>query len=603
MDNFDWDTLSVDERILNVIRNKFKFKQMTPVQKAVIPLFTGFKDVCCEAVTGSGKSLAFIVSVLDILIKQYEKEPFNKHAICGLIISPTRELSTQTFDVLEEFLSDSSFSEFLNAQLFIGGNNPIIDGENYLQNGGNIFVVTPGRMVDLLEKYPQIGIKLRKHLQVLVIDETDVLLDMGFDKEVNEILSYLPKQRRTGLFSATQTKLLSRLVKLGLRNPIRIEIKEKKAIQLGDSEIENSLSSGTKSLLKSTGLQISPYLSNNYVILESNTHKLPFLVHFVKKNPTFKYILFFSTCAQVDYFAEALIKFLPSELTIFKLHRKLKSRRQKIFNKFKSSENGSILICTDIMSRGIDIPEIDWVINVDLPNTIQDYIHRSGRSGHQIGIQGNSMILCLQHEDDYIKLCQEKGIDFTQMKVPKKKLLPLADEISSWLRQHCRDNAEFYENSMKAFVSFIRNYSTKNMMSSILFQSMDWIDLANSFGLLKVPIMPELRKKLAECPTKLLAEPGDKEIANSHKKALEKLRSKGNQGSTDKVTRKNQIKVTEQRAKMKAEIKLCKLKGKKKKRFLNEVEFDELAEDARMVKKLKKGKITQADFDKHFGID
>ncbi|XP_074605600.1 ATP-dependent RNA helicase DDX55-like [Brevipalpus obovatus] len=601
--DLDWNSVNIDECLIEVAKKRLRFKQMNPVQKAVIPLLTNYKDILCEACTGSGKTIAFVVSILQILLKHHQQEPMDKFYIGALIISPTRELSVQTFQVIQEFLTHPRLSQFLTAKLFTGGNNLIADGEDFLNNGGNIFVVTPGRMVSLLENYPQIGYKLRKCLQILVIDETDVLLDMGFDKEVNEILSYLPKQRRTGLFSATQTKLLSRLIKLGLRNPVRVEIKEKKNIELKESQVEGEMEKESLSILKSTGLQISPYLQNNYVVLESSTYKISYILRFIKlfieKKPHCKFLIFFATCTQVDLFSEVLEHHLGKTLIkVLKLHRKLKQKRQKIFEKFKKSKIGMVLLSTDVMSRGIDVPQIDWVVNFDLPNTLQDYIHRSGRSGHQLRKKGYSMVLCLPHEIDFVQLCQGKGMKFNERKIDSSCLKKKADSISEWLRQKARADAAFYTKTMKTFVSFVRTYISKNIMSSAFFKKIDLIDLANSYGLLNVPHMPELKGRLKNCPSKLAVRETDRDIVMEHKNLL-----RSQKGPETEPQRSKPLKITEQRERMKELIESTKLKGKKKKKFIDQVEFDELAEDARMVKKLKKGLISQEDFDEHFGLD
>ena len=595
---FDWNTLKIDQRLIGIVKNVFHFKNMTLVQKATIPMFINHKDICCEACTGSGKSLAFIISILEILIKCYNNEPFNKFFIGALIISPTRELSHQTYNILEKFLKDQELGTFIKSQLLIGGKNLIIDGENFLKNGANILVATPGRLVDVLERYSQVGSQLKKCLQVLVIDETDVLLNLGFEKKLNQILTFLPKQRRTGLFSATQIKMCDKLIKLSLRNPVWVEIKEKPTF-INYSHRER-LSKEIEMSLKSTGLQISPYLSNKYIILEKSSYKIPFLINFLTKNLVKKYLVFFSTCAQVNHFFKAFEKFSNTKaISIFKIHRKLRTKRQKIFDQFKSCKQTAILFCTDIMSRGIDIPKIDWVINADLPNTIQDYIHRSGRSGHQIGIQGNSLMLCLPQEIEFVNLCKEKGINFEQIECDKSQLEPISEKICEWLREEARSSLLSYEVGMKAFVSFLRNYSSKNIMSQVLFNKMNFVELANSFGLLSIPIMPELKRKLKSCPTRLKIKDGDKELVQKYKVQLFKVSNNNNEDKR----KYNKNKITEQRQRMKSQIESCKLKGKKKKRFLDQLEFEELAEDARMVKKLKKGLINQDQFDKHFGLD
>lgn len=200
------------------------FDRMTPVQSATIPLFMSNKDVAAEAVTGSGKTLAFVIPILEILLRREEK--LKKMQVGAIIITPTRELAIQIDEVLTHFTKHfPKFSQIL----LIGGRNPMEDVEKFKEHGGNIIVATPGRLEDLFRRKAD-GLDLAscvKSLDVLVLDEADRLLDMGFESSLNAILAFLPKQRRTGLFSATQTQEVENLVRAGLRNPVRISVKEK----------------------------------------------------------------------------------------------------------------------------------------------------------------------------------------------------------------------------------------------------------------------------------------------------------------------------------------------------------------------------------------
>ncbi|CAF5128437.1 unnamed protein product [Rotaria magnacalcarata] len=202
---------------------------MTPVQAITIPLFLQHKDVCVEAVTGSGKTLAFIVPILEMLLKKYSNETrFDKHHIHSLIISPTRELAQQTFDITNEFIRSFNGLNHFSCILFVGGTKHDHDIEQYQNNGGTIVIATPGRFEELLKTKTNsfnLGANL-KSLEMLILDEADRLLDLGFLTSINTIFEALPKQRRTGLFSATQTDEIEKLIRAGLRNPVRITVKQ-----------------------------------------------------------------------------------------------------------------------------------------------------------------------------------------------------------------------------------------------------------------------------------------------------------------------------------------------------------------------------------------
>ena len=176
-------------------------------QASSIPLFLQRKDVAAEAVTGSGKTLAFLIPILEILMGL--ESPLGKHQIGALILSPTRELASQISEVLSEFLGRIPS---LSQLLLIGGSNINADMEKFQEEGGNIIIGTPGRIEDLLmgkthAKTATFASAI-KTLEVLVLDEGDRLLSLGFERSISTILSFLPKQRRTGLFSATQTKVI-----------------------------------------------------------------------------------------------------------------------------------------------------------------------------------------------------------------------------------------------------------------------------------------------------------------------------------------------------------------------------------------------------------
>ena len=149
-----WDSLNIDAELKKIIKNEFKFKTMTPVQAASIPLFITNKDLIVEAVTGSGKTLAFVVPILQILLRKSQTETIKKHDIGAVVISPTRELATQIYNVFKIFIDHSEEFDF-KLMLLIGGSNTDKDIRNYANNGANIIVSTPGRLLDILEKYPR----------------------------------------------------------------------------------------------------------------------------------------------------------------------------------------------------------------------------------------------------------------------------------------------------------------------------------------------------------------------------------------------------------------------------------------------------------------
>lgn len=273
-----WEELDVrlSDPVLKTLR-QLRFLDMTPVQAACIPLLLSGKDVAAEAVTGSGKTLAFLVPLLEILQKRPDK--WKTIEVGAIIISPTRELATQISEILEKFLEKIPS---LKQVLLVGGVTLKEDAEN-LKKGVNIIVATPGRLEDILSNCSSINLNLCiKSLEFLVLDEADRLLDLGFSATLDSILSHLPRLRRTGLFSATQTKELQQLIRAGLRNPALVVVKEKSNI--------------------STPVN----LNNSYTIVQPE-HKLSIMIDFIRSiGFKTKYMIFLSTCACVDYFSRVI---------------------------------------------------------------------------------------------------------------------------------------------------------------------------------------------------------------------------------------------------------------------------------------------------------
>eukprot|EP01125_Pyxidicula_operculata_P022634 TRINITY_DN941_c0_g2_i3.p1 TRINITY_DN941_c0_g2~~TRINITY_DN941_c0_g2_i3.p1 ORF type:complete len:238 (-),score=53.85 TRINITY_DN941_c0_g2_i3:92-706(-) len=199
---------------------------MTPVQAATLPLFLKNSDVVVEAPTGSGKTLSFVVPIIEKL--QNLESPLTKHQVGAIIISPTRELATQIYEVVNIFIENLP----LTSMILIGGSDISADLSLFTEKGGNIIVATPGRLDYLMQKATNFNVKT---VEILVLDEADRLLDFGFYMTLESIISRLPKQRRTGLFSATQTRQVDELIRAGLRNPVKVTVnveeKNSKSIQ------------------------------------------------------------------------------------------------------------------------------------------------------------------------------------------------------------------------------------------------------------------------------------------------------------------------------------------------------------------------------------
>ncbi|XP_059532468.1 ATP-dependent RNA helicase DDX55 [Myotis daubentonii] len=566
-----WESLPVPlhPRVLGALR-ELGFPYMTPVQSATIPLFLRNKDVAAEAVTGSGKTLAFVIPILEILLRR--EEPLKRSQVGAIIITPTRELAVQIDEVLSHFTK--SFPQFSQI-LWIGGRNPGEDVSRFKEHGGNIIVATPGRLEDMFRRKAE-GLDLAscvRSLDVLVLDEADRLLDMGFEASINSILGFLPKQRRTGLFSATQTQEVENLVRAGLRNPVRISVKE-------------------KGVAASSTQKTPSRLENHYMVCKAD-EKFNQLVHFLRNHKQEKHLVFFSTCACVEYYGKAL-EALVKGVEIMCLHGKMKFKRNKIFMGFRKLQSG-VLVCTDVMARGIDIPEVNWVLQYDPPSNASAFVHRCGRTA-RIGHGGSALVFLLPMEESYVNfLAINQKCPLQEMQPQKRP----ADLLPKLRAMALADRAVF-EKGMRAFVSFVQAYAKHECSLIFRLKDLDFAALARGFALLRMPKMPELRGK--QFPDFVPVDVNtdtipfrDKIREKQRQKLLEQQRKEKteNEGRRRFVKNKAWSKQKAKREKKKMNKKRKREKGSD----LEDEDMEELLNDTRLLKKFKKGKITEEELE------
>ncbi|KAK5606718.1 ATP-dependent RNA helicase ddx55 [Crenichthys baileyi] len=567
-----WDSLAVqlNEKILQTLE-EMKFTHMTPVQSACIPLFVNNKDVAAEAVTGSGKTLAFVIPIIELLLRREEK--LKKKQVGALVITPTRELALQISEVMGKFIQ--KFPE-LTQILLIGGSKPAEDVERFKEHGGNIVIATPGRLEDMFRRKSE-GLELAsavRSLDVLVLDEADRLLDMGFEASLNTILSYLPKQRRTGLFSATQTQELEKLVRAGLRNPVRITVKEKGQAAAAAQKTPSRL-------------------SNYYTILRAED-KFNNLVTFLRQHKHEKNLVFFSTCACVEYFGRAL-ESLVKKVTIHCIHGRMKNKRNSIFAEFRALKSG-ILVCTDVMARGIDIPDVNWVLQYDPPSSASAFVHRCGRTA-RIGNYGNALVFLLPMEELYVNFLS------INQKCPLQKMSPIKDvvDVLPKVKAMALADRAMFDKGMRAFVSYVQAYAKHECSLIFRVKDLDFVSMARGFALLRLPKMPELRGKSFPDFTESTVDTDsirykDKNRQKQRQKMLAELKDK----VKVELPKKNFIK-NKAWSKQKSKKERRKKRAAKRKHDegsdVDEAYMTELLEDTRLLKKLKKGRISEEDFE------
>lgn len=312
----DWSNLKVSEKTQRFIKD-LGFTRMTPVQAIAIPLLLNRRDVAVEACTGSGKTLAFLIPAVELLL-QCELPKAGSFNVGCVVLAPTRELAGQIHEVLTSYLSSAGGEAEgmpLRPHLLVGGTeakgaaDALARGEARQQ--WQVVIATPGRLRAVMELAGKEAMNF-KTMEVLVLDEADRLLQLGFSMAIDAILSLMPKQRRTGLFSATLTSELQKMMKTGMRNPVHVCVRRKsvanESAPKGDGTSGQDATPGVEESggsSGSTGLRHEvPTKLQNFVLELPATQKIGFLLRFLQSPEVRrgKTIVFFLTCACVDFF-------------------------------------------------------------------------------------------------------------------------------------------------------------------------------------------------------------------------------------------------------------------------------------------------------------
>ncbi|RDX74538.1 DEAD-box ATP-dependent RNA helicase 32 [Mucuna pruriens] len=392
-----------------------KFVAMTDIQRASLPHALYGRDVLGAAKTGSGKTLAFIIPVLE---KLYRERWGPEDGVGSIIISPTRELAGQLFDVLKVVGKHHNFS----AGLLIGGRKDV-DMEKERVNELNILICTPGRLLQHMDETPNFDCS---QMQVLVLDEADRILDSGFKKELNAIISQLPKRRQTLLFSATQTKSIQDLARLSLKDPEYLSVHEE-------------------------SVTATPTLLKQIVMVVPLDEKLDMLWSFIKTHLQSKTLVFLSTCKQVKFVFEAFKKLHPG-IPLKCLHGRMKQeRRMAIYSEF--CEKRSVLFSTDVAARGLDFNKaVDWVVQVDCPENVASYIHRVGRTArYKSG--GKSVLFLLPSEIQMLEKLKAAKVPVHFNKPRQELLQPVSSLLASLLVKY----PDMQHRAQRAFITYLRS--------------------------------------------------------------------------------------------------------------------------------------------------
>ncbi|PVI02045.1 DEAD-domain-containing protein [Periconia macrospinosa] len=468
------------------------FSVMTDIQSKAIPLALKGHDILGAAKTGSGKTLSFIIPVLENL---YRLQHVGSDAGLGaLIISPTRELAIQIFEVLCKL---GKHGHMFAAGLVIGGKS--LESERQALTRMNILVGTPGRILQHLSQ--TVGFMV-DDLKMLVLDEADRILDMGFQRDVDAIIEYLPKERQTLLFSATQSKKVSDLARLSLQDPEYV-----------------SVHAEDKSATPKT-------LQQNYILCPLE-EKLDTLWSFIQASKKSKIVCFFSSAKTVRFVYESFRHMQPG-ISLLHLHgRQKQGARLDVTAKFAAAKS-ACLFATDVAARGLDFPAVDFVIQVDCPEDVDTYIHRVGRTARYNREGRGILFLAPSEEEGMLQRLEAKKVPVELINVRQKK----KQSIKSQLVHMLFKDPELKYLAQKAFVTYTKSIYLQRNKSIFNIKNYDLEAYAASLGLPGAPKIKFLKddaskqKKQQSRQQLEVPESSDDEADQLEKKTAKPVRTK-----------------------------------------------------------------------------
>jgi ATP-dependent RNA helicase DDX10/DBP4 len=425
-----------------------KFVSLTAIQRAALPHGLCGRDVLGAAKTGSGKTLAFIIPLIE---KLFREKWGRLDGLGALVISPTRELALQIFEELRKVGKRHE----LSAGVLIGGKDVAEEASRVA--GLNILVATPGRLLQHMDETPGFD---ASSLQVLVLDEADRILDMGFSATLNAIVENLPVKRQTMLFSATQTKSVGALARLSLKDPeyvsVHADAEAPTPVRLEQAYMECPL-----------------------------PDKLDILWSFIRTHLRSRVIIFLSTCKQVRFVYEAFRRLRPG-VPLRALHGRMSQyKRMGVYQQFCDSKAG-VLFATDIAARGLDFPNVDWVVQADCPEDVAAYIHRVGRTARYTS-KGQGLILLLPSEKEgMVAALNEAKIPIKGLRHNPAKLQAVTPALQALLSK----DTELKEVAQKALVSYLRSAFLQPNRAVFDVTKLPVAEYALSMGL---PTVPKLR--------------------------------------------------------------------------------------------------------------
>lgn len=406
-----FDELGIAAPILRALRDE-NYSEPTSIQEKAIPIILRKNDVLGSAQTGTGKTAAFAIPIIQHLAEKEDQQK-GRRKIKALVLTPTRELAIQ---IGTSFTVYGKYTGIKNTVIFGGVSQE--SQVSALRKGVDVLVATPGRLLDLIDQ----GFISLQNINYFVLDEADRMLDMGFVHDIRKLIAMLPKERQSLFFSATMPKNIVDLSRKILKNPAKVEV----------------------SPVSSTAETIQQYL---YYTNRKNKNDL--LLHILKDKAIDPVLLFSKTKHGADRIVRNLRK---KKIQCAAIHGdKSQNQRQKALKQFKAREI-RILVATDIAARGIDIDKLKYVINYDIPNVAETYVHRIGRSG-RAGEDGVAFSLCEPEENAFLRDIERlinKKIDLAKDNPFPQTDKPMTDsEKKTFEKEKARKRQEFFANRKK----------------------------------------------------------------------------------------------------------------------------------------------------------
>ncbi|MFC2097940.1 DEAD/DEAH box helicase [Bacteroidota bacterium] len=398
--------MDIIEPVLRALKDK-NYTEPTTIQEKTIPLILKRNDVLGCAQTGTGKTAAFAIPIIQF-IQENENNKQGKTKISALIVTPTRELAIQ----IDENIRD--YGKFTNVKhtVIFGGVKQTLQVEK-LKKGVDILVATPGRLLDLITQ----GYINLDAIKIFVLDEADRMLDMGFINDIRKLLKLLPERKQSLFFSATMPDNIVELSRKILKNPMKVEA--------------NPVSSTAETV-------------QQYMYYTNKTSKKDLLHHILQDQKIDQVLLFSRTKHGADRIFRNLKK---QKIKSAAIHGdKAQNQRQKALAQFKAGEI-RVLVATDIAARGIDIVRLNYVVNYDMPNIAETYVHRIGRTG-RAGEEGTAISICEPEENIFVrdieKLIKQKITIIKENPFPQTEK-PMNDkEKKEWEKEKQKRKQEFF---------------------------------------------------------------------------------------------------------------------------------------------------------------